>query len=55
MQVDSHDEDFSTPDLISHRSQASGVDDVTPLLAVSRSGMRVASLTALGPQEFLDA
>jgi uncharacterized protein len=42
-------------DLISHRSQVPGADDATPLLAVSRSGMRVSSLTALGPDELLDA
>jgi hypothetical protein len=42
-------------DLITHRSQVPGADDSTPLLAVSRSGMRVSSLTALGPQELLDA
>ena len=42
-------------ELISHRSQVPGADDETPLLAVSRSGMRVSSPTALGPQELLDA
>jgi uncharacterized protein len=42
-------------ELISHRSQVPGANDETPLLAVSRSGMRVSSLTALGPQELLDA
>jgi len=42
-------------DLISHRSQVPEAGDATPLLAVSRSGMRVSSLTALGPQELLDA
>jgi hypothetical protein len=42
-------------ELISHRSQVPGADDETPLLAVSRSGTRVSSLTVLGPQELLDA
>ena len=41
--------------LITHRSQVPGADDSTPLVAVSRSGTRVSSLTALGPQELLDA
>jgi hypothetical protein len=49
-----HDE-RDLADLISHRAQVPGADDATPLLAVSRSGMRVSSLTALGPQELLDA
>lgn len=42
-------------ELLSHRSQVPGADDETPLLAVSRSGTRVSSLTVLGPQELLDA
>ena len=42
-------------DLISHRAQVPGAGDATPLLAVSRSGARVSSLTVLGPQELLDA
>jgi hypothetical protein len=42
-------------DLITHRSQVPGADDSTPLLAVSRSGMRTSSLAGLGPQELLDA
>jgi hypothetical protein len=42
-------------DLINHRSQVPGADDSTPLLAVSRSGVRVSSLTVLGPQELLQA
>ena len=36
-------------------SPVPGADDTTPLLAVSRSGTRVSSLTAMGLRELLDA
>ena len=42
-------------DLISHRSQLPGADESTALVAVSRSGSRVTSARAIGPEELLAA
>lgn len=41
--------------LITHRSKVPGANESTPLLAVTRSGARVNSLTTLGPEELLAA
>lgn len=41
--------------LIIHRSQLPGADEDTPLLAVSRSGVEVAGVRAVGPEELLNA
>jgi hypothetical protein len=38
-----------------HRSQVPGADEATPMLAVTRSGTTVRSLTTLGPEELLAA
>ncbi|MFE7216372.1 ATP-binding protein [Streptomyces sp. NPDC057611] len=48
---DSHD----LARLLVHRSQLPGASDTTLLLAVARSGCTVEGLTAIGPQELLDA
>lgn len=42
-------------DLITHRSKVPGADDATPLLAATRSGARVSSLTVLGPEDLIAA
>ncbi|MGH3171459.1 MAG: ATP-binding protein, partial [Trebonia sp.] len=42
-------------DLITHRSKVPGADGATPLLAVTRSGARVSSLTVLGPEDLIAA
>lgn len=41
--------------LIVHRSQLPGADESTPLIAVARSGCAVKDLTALSPDELLQA
>jgi AAA+ ATPase superfamily predicted ATPase len=41
--------------LITHRSQLPGADGTTPLLAVTRSGCTAEAVTALGPEDLLDA
>lgn len=38
-----------------HRSRMPGADETTPLLAVSRSGVRAAGVTAIGPADLLAA
>jgi hypothetical protein len=38
-----------------HRSRVPGADETTPMLAVTRSGTTVRSLTTLGPEELLAA
>lgn len=42
-------------DLIAHRARMPGADESTPLLAVARSGVTVASPTAVGPEDLLAA
>jgi hypothetical protein len=41
--------------LIVHRSQVPGADESTPLIAVARAGCSVADLTALSPEDLLQA
>ncbi|HTJ68792.1 MAG TPA: AAA family ATPase [Actinospica sp.] len=41
--------------LIVHRSQLPGADENTPLIAVARAGCSVADLTALSPEDLLQA
>lgn len=42
-------------ELITHRSKVPGAGDATPLLAATRSGARVSSLTVLGPEDLIAA
>lgn len=49
---------FDTRDharLIVHRSQLPGADETTPLLAVTRAGCTMQDLTAIGPEDLLQA
>lgn len=48
---DSHD----LARLVAHRSQLPGADGATPLIAVSRSGSRVADIRTLGPEDLMTA
>jgi hypothetical protein len=41
--------------LIVHRSQLPGADESTPLVAVSRAGVAVREVHAVGPEQLLEA
>jgi hypothetical protein len=42
-------------ELIVHRSQLPGADDSTSLIAISRTGVSVSGVTAVSPQDIIDA
>ena len=41
--------------LVVHRAKLPGADEDTPLIAVARAGIEAEGVTAVGPQELLDA
>ena len=51
-------EPFGSSDLnqlIAHRSQLPGANDTTPLIAISRTGVRVTGVVAVSPQDIIAA